>query len=249
MTPPLAVLFDLDGTLVDTEPYWLAAERALVTSFGGTWTGAHAEALIGASLPAIAARLRANGVQLASSVIADRLHAEVLRECRRGIPWRPGARELIAALVADAVPCGLVTMSYRPLALVVSGALPRGSFATVVTGEEVELGKPDPAAYRLAAHRLGVSPTRCVAIEDSPTGVAAAEAAGCLVVAVPHHVPIEPVPGRLVVNSLADLTIAGRPDPMYSPLAVDRDLNRCFRWSLASANLGPLHQEARPWRA
>ena len=209
MTSPLAVLFDLDGTLVDTEPYWLAAERALITSFGGTWTDAHTEALIGAALPAIAAVLRANRVELAPDVIADRLHAEVLRECRRGIPWRPGARELIAALLADAVPCGLVTMSYRPLALAVTSALPRGCFATVVTGEDVEDGKPDPAAYRLAAHRLGVSPEQCVAIEDSPTGIASAESAGCLVVAVPHHVPIEPARGRVVVDSLADLTVTG----------------------------------------
>jgi HAD superfamily hydrolase (TIGR01509 family) len=210
VTPlPAAVLFDLDGTLVDTEPYWLAAERALLASFGGTWTDAHPKALVGAALPAIAAILQANGVELETDVIADRLHAEVIRGCRRGIPWRPGARELIAALLADAVPCGLVTMSYRSLALVVAKALPRGSFATVVSGEEIADGKPDPAAYRLAARRLGVSPEQCVAIEDSPTGVAAAEAAGCLVIAVPHHVPIEPAPGRLVVGSLADLTVAG----------------------------------------
>jgi beta-phosphoglucomutase-like phosphatase (HAD superfamily) len=99
-------------------------------------------------------------------------------------------------------------MSYLRLAETITKALPAGTFATLVTGDQVSDGKPHPEAYLLAAERLGAEPARCVAIEDSPTGIAAAEAAGCVVVAVPHHVPIEPAPGRAIVSSLADLSVA-----------------------------------------
>jgi beta-phosphoglucomutase-like phosphatase (HAD superfamily) len=86
-------------------------------------------------------------------------------------------------------------------------AVAPSEFAVVVTGDEVLDGKPDPEAYLTAAARLGADPRRCVAIEDSPTGIASAEAAGCVVVAIPHHVPIEPAPTRTLVPSLADLSL------------------------------------------
>jgi HAD superfamily hydrolase (TIGR01509 family) len=198
----------MDGTIVDTEPYWIAAEYALVRAHGGTWSDAHAHALVGNALPASAAYIREHGgVDLAPEQIVELLLDDVVTAARTAMPWRPGARELLAETVAAGVPCALVTMSYGRLADAVVEALPAGSFAAVVTGDQVLDGKPHPEAYLTAAARLGVDPARCVAIEDSPTGVASAEAAGCAVVAVPHHVPLDPAPGRTIVSSLAGLRL------------------------------------------
>ena len=108
----------------------------------------------------------------------------------------------------DGVPCALVTMSYARLAAAVTAQLPPGTFAAVVTGDQVRHGKPDPEAYLTAAARLGVPPGDCLAIEDSPAGVASAEAAGTAVVAVPHVVPVPPGPGHVLVPTLAGTTVA-----------------------------------------
>jgi HAD superfamily hydrolase (TIGR01509 family) len=203
-----AVLFDMDGTIVDTEPYWIAAEYELVESHGGRWSDDLALSLVGNALPASAEIIRSHGVDMPADALVEHLLAEVIRECERVIPWRPGARRLLAELGAAGIPCALVTMSYLSLAETVTKALPDGTFATLVTGDQVTDGKPHPEAYLLAAERLGADPTRCIAVEDSPTGIASAEAAGCTVVAVPHHVPIPPAPGRTVVESLGELTVS-----------------------------------------
>jgi HAD superfamily hydrolase (TIGR01509 family) len=202
-----AVLFDMDGTLVDTEPYWIAAEYALVESYGGTWNDAHAHALVGNALLTAADYIREHGgVPLASPDIVDRLLDDVVTAAERAMPWRPGAVALLAELRAAAVPCAMVTMSYDRFASAVVNALPPGTFDAVVTGDQVLDGKPHPEAYLTAAARLGVEPGRCVAIEDSPTGIASAEAAGCVVIAIPHSVPIERSATRTTVESLVDLT-------------------------------------------
>jgi HAD superfamily hydrolase (TIGR01509 family) len=203
-----AVLFDMDGTLVDTEPYWIAAEYALVESFGGTWTDQHAHALVGNALLDSAVYIRKHGgVDLDPPVIVERLLDEVVIAAQAEIPWRPGARELLAEVAERGIPCALVTMSYARLAETMTDQLPPGTFAAVVTGDQVNDGKPHPEAYLTAAARLGADPVYCVAIEDSPTGVASAEAAGCVVVGVPHHVKIEAAPGRAIVDSLTSLHV------------------------------------------
>lgn len=204
---PAAVLWDQDGTLIDSEPYWIAAEFALVDQHGGTWSHEQALGLIGNSLPASAAVLKAAGVALSESEILEFLIDYVIAAIRREMPWRPGARELLEQVRAAGIPTALVTASYRRLAEVVAEQT-GGLLNVVVAGDDVARGKPDPECYQRAAELLGAAPSDCVAIEDSPSGLSAALAAGCVTVGVPCMVPIEPRPRLRVVDSLTDLNLA-----------------------------------------
>ncbi len=209
MTFPAAVLWDMDGTLVDTEPYWFDMEFELVAEFEGTWTDADAHSLVGFDLLDSAHELRIRGgVQLEPVQVVERLLDGVVRRVADRLPWRPGAPELLAECVVAAVPCVLVTMSWRRLADAVIASAPAGSFVASVTGDEVRNGKPDPEPYLAAAAALGVDPATCVAIEDSPTGVASALAAGCATLGVPHVVPLAAAPGLTLVDSLVGVDLA-----------------------------------------
>lgn len=207
LSPPAAVLWDMDGTLIDTEPCWIAAEEQLVRSFGGTWSQEDAERLIGVALLDAAVVFQEAGVDLEPLEIALRLTETVIGMLPTAT-FQPGALELLAELSAAGVPSALVTASYRPMVDAVVALTPPGSFAVVVTGDEVEVGKPDPLPYLRAAELLGVDPTHCVAIEDSPPGITAALASGARTLGVPHQVPVPPRPGLSRAASLADVTLA-----------------------------------------
>ncbi|MEE6280808.1 HAD family hydrolase [Georgenia sunbinii] len=206
---PQAVLWDMDGTLVDTEPYWIGSEIALAEEHGGSWSHEQALRLVGHSITTSARILRDEaGVQGTDDEIATTLVGRVADRVRTdGPPWRPGARELLDALREAGVPCALVTMSYTELAAAVLDTLPAGTFAAVVTGDEVVQGKPHPEPYLTAAARLGVDITACVAIEDSPPGVASAEAAGAATIAVPLMIDIPAAPGRSLLRTLEGVTL------------------------------------------
>ncbi|MFL6105356.1 MAG: HAD family hydrolase [Marmoricola sp.] len=210
---PAAVLFDMDGTLVDTEPYWIETEFNLVAEFGGTWSMEHALNLVGNDLLVSGAYIREHGgVDLDPAEIVDRLLDGVVSRVRHQVPWQPGARELLTELNLAGVPCGLVTMSWQRFVTPILEALPPSSFATVVTGDRVELGKPHPEPYLLAAAELGVDPSDCLAIEDSNTGAKSAEAAGCTVLVVPNHVPVLEGERRVFRDSLAGLEVSALGD-------------------------------------
>ena len=208
---PAAVLWDMDGTLVDTEPYWFAAERDLVEEFGeGDWPDEMAEQMVGFDLLDGAAFLQRHAaVDLPAEEIVDRLLDGVVARLHRTIPWQPGARELLADLNEAGIPCALVTMSWRRFVDPVMAALPADSFVGVITGDEVPLGegKPHPTPYLLGAEACGADPRDCVAIEDSPTGARSALAAGCRVLAVPNVKAPEPAPGLTLVDSLEPIRI------------------------------------------
>jgi HAD superfamily hydrolase (TIGR01509 family) len=207
---PAAVLWDLDGTLVDTEPYWMAEEHHLVEEHGGTWTDEQAKSLVGNDLLTSARYIKEHGrLPLAPQEIVRMMLVGMVQRMRAHVPWRPGARELLEGLAAAGVPCALVTMSYTTLAEAFTQTLPAGTFGAVVTGDTVGRGKPHPEPYLRAAELLGVDPARCLAVEDSPTGVASAEAAGVPTLVVPHVVAVPPAPGRSRVLSLAEV---GLPD-------------------------------------
>ncbi len=204
-----AVLFDMDGTLCDTEPAWMAAEFSLADTYGAEWTAEDGLQLVGNELLASGVIIkRRMKLELSPEDIVAALVTSVEASLRTdGVTWRPGAVELLAKCNTAGLLTGLVTMSYRGLVEAVVGALPVGRFDAVVTGEDVVRGKPAPDAYLLAADRLGVEASACVAIEDSPTGAASAEAAGCLVIGVPHQVEIPTGPKRRHLASLAGCTV------------------------------------------
>jgi HAD superfamily hydrolase (TIGR01509 family) len=199
----------MDGTLVDTEPYWIEEEYALVEEYGGTWSREHALHLVGNDLLLSGEYIREHGgVPLEPAQIVERLLDGVIAHIRRRVPWRPGAVELLAHLRAADVPCGLVTMSYERFVAPVLDALPDGAFAAVVTGDAVTVGKPHPEPYLTAAALLGVEPAACVAIEDSNTGAKSAVAAGCTVLVVPNHVPVLEGERRVFRDTLVGLDVA-----------------------------------------
>jgi len=182
----------MDGTIIDSEPYWMIAETALVQSWGGSWSDELGLSLVGMGLHTSAKVLQDHGVNLPSLEIIDILTTSVMEQVRRDVPWRPGARELLIELRELAVPTALVTMSFRSLADLVVESLGFSAFDVVVTGDDVELPKPHPEAYITAARELGVPIERCVAIEDSLPGVASAIASGAVTISVPHVVAVPP---------------------------------------------------------
>ena len=205
-----AVLWDMDGTRVDTEPYWFECEFELVDEFDGTWGPDDARSIIGFDLIDGAIELRdRGGVRLEPEQIVQRLLDGVIERVETRLPWMPGAAELLADCKAEGIPCALVTMSWRRLANAAIASSPVGSFSASVAGDEVERGKPNPEPYMAAAAALGVAPRDCVAIEDSPTGAASALAAGCATLGVPHVVPLASAVGLTVVDSLVGVDING----------------------------------------
>jgi HAD superfamily hydrolase (TIGR01509 family) len=216
-TTPAAVLWDMDGTLVDTEPYWVDVEFDLAEQYGGTWSHELATELVGNDLIASGRFIRKHmGIDLTPEEIVERLLDGVIARVLTEVPWRPGARELLEQCREEGVPCALVTMSYERFVAPILAQLPAGSFRVVVTGDAVSRGKPDPEPYLTAARLLAVDPADCVAIEDSDTGATSAAAAGCQVLVVPHYVEVPPGAGRTFRETLVGLTPADltrQPEP------------------------------------
>jgi HAD superfamily hydrolase (TIGR01509 family) len=197
----------MDGTLVDTEPYWIAAEFDLAQRHGVQWTHDDALSLVGKDL-LVAGRImrERTGMNLSPEHIVDDLLDGVVARVRANVPWRPGALELLEVLRGVNVPCGLVTMSYQRFVAPILEHLSPETFRVVVTGDAIRLGKPHPEPYLTAAAALGVDPKDCLAIEDSTTGVTSAETAGCRVLVVPNHVAVAEAPGRVFRETLTGLT-------------------------------------------
>lgn len=211
MTGPAAVLWDMDGLLVDTEPVWTVAEEELAARLGGTWSTELKARIVGTRLdvavPTILAHYGADTSPDAVAEASTWLLSRMVELFATSVTPLPGAVELLAALAARDVPMALVSSSYRSL---VDAVLRHGfgPFATTLAGDEVVHGKPDPEPYLTAAARLGVDPARCVVLEDSAAGVRSGLAAGCAVVGVPSvaGVRFAPHPRLAVRTSLTDLS-------------------------------------------
>ena len=214
MRLPAAVLWDMDGTLVDTEPYWVESEFEIIEEHGGTWSHEHAMNLVGNDLLDSGRYIAAHsGIDLAPALIVEELLDRVVARIAQEVPWRPGALDLLRDLRARGVRCALVTMSYQRFVDPILAILPAGTFEVVVTGDTVTRGKPHPEPYEKAAAILGVAPEDTVAIEDSNTGARSAEAAGCTVLVVQNHVPVAPGVRRVFVDTLEGMTVADLPVP------------------------------------
>jgi HAD superfamily hydrolase (TIGR01509 family) len=207
----VAVLFDMDGLLVNSEPLWLEAEMATMARLGvvpaeAGWTEEEQLQLLGCSLDRTVDYLLARATRPATAaVVGEWLMSDLAERVRRaGVPVQPGARKLLAEVADAGLPHALVTSSERPFmdAVLASTGM---QFDVLVCADDVTATKPDPEPYLLAARLVGVQPSDCIVLEDSPNGVASAEAAGCRVIAVPSEVPIGHAPGRMVVRSLREL--------------------------------------------
>lgn len=210
MKLPSAVLFDLDGTLVDTEPLWLTGQRRLAETHGTHWDPRVGHEIVGVGLLEGAELLaKYTGVNWEPAAIVDYLidfvRAGMLQQ---RLEWFPGVPDFFSLLQRLQIPAAIVTSSYRSLAEVVVEAAPLGLFSTVVSGDEVVNAKPHPEPYLTAATHLDVAIGRCLVIEDSPPGVASGLAAGAMTVAIPKVIPIPPASGLSRLRSAEELTEA-----------------------------------------
>lgn len=205
----IGVLWDMDGTLVDTEPLWMAAETELVSSFGGVWTHENAMACVGKGLDDSSAIIQAAGVRLSIDEITrwltDHVKAHLNPET---MPWRAGARELLESLRIAGVPTALVTMSLHDMASHVADQLGFVGFDAIIAGDDVEHAKPHPDPYLRGAAAIGVPIQDCVAFEDSNIGLNSAIASGACAIAIPWIVQIEDQPGFVEWDTLAGRTVA-----------------------------------------
>jgi len=182
-----AVIFDLDGVLIDSERVWASAREQLVRERGGTWHSDAVRAMMGMSSPEWSRYMHQElGLAMAPEQIAHEVVRRLERIYRERLPLMPGAHDAVASL-ASRWRLGLASSANRPIIeLVLELADMRALFAATVSAEEVSRGKPAPEVYLEAARRLGAAPSRCAAIEDSTNGLRAADAAGMVLIALPN---------------------------------------------------------------
>ena len=203
-----AVFLDMDGTLVDTEGFWWDAEVAVFADLGHRLDEAWRDVVVGGPMTRSAGYLiEATGADITLAELTVLLNERFEDRIGRDVPLMPGAARLLAELATHNVPTALVSASHRRIIDRVLASLGPQYFALSVAGDEVPRTKPHPDPYLLAARGLGAEPARCAVIEDTATGVAAAEAAGCRVVAVPSVAPIAPADGRVIVRSLEEVDL------------------------------------------
>ncbi|MCK0440732.1 HAD family phosphatase [Gordonia alkaliphila] len=208
---PKAVLWDMDGTLLDTEPIWDEAMEALAVRHGVVMTPELRMATLGNnSVDALtkvydAARLPESGRDFDGDEAW--MIALVVELFARALPWRPGAVAVLDMVAAADIPMLLVTNTMREVADIAIGTIGADRFVATVCGDEVEFGKPAPDIYLRAAELVGAHPGDCLAIEDSPTGAAAAHAAGVPHLVVPSQIPVVPAGRRVFRDTLAGLSL------------------------------------------
>jgi len=196
MSKPAAVLFDMDGTLIDSEPVWFETEVGLLAELGYELGPEHSPYVLGQpNEVACKYLLNVSGLPLTWQELSARIEAAMVPILSQGVELLPGVKELLVELAAAGVPTALVSASPRSIVDACLGGIGADFFRHTVSGNDVARAKPDPEPYLLAARLLGVPPQDCVVIEDSPIGTASGAAAGCRVLSVPHAgTPIAPHP-------------------------------------------------------
>jgi len=203
-----AVFLDMDGTLVDTEGFWWDVEVEVFADLGHRLDEAWREVVVGGPMTRSAGYLiEATGADVTLDELTVLLNDRFEKRIGRGVPLMPGAARLLAELRRHEIPTALVSASHRRIIDRVLDSVGHHHFGLTVAGDEVSRTKPHPEPYLTAAHGFGADPRFCAVVEDTATGVAAAEAAGCRVVAVPSVSPIAPAEGRAVVRSLEEVNL------------------------------------------
>ncbi|MSZ53189.1 MAG: HAD-IA family hydrolase [Actinobacteria bacterium] len=206
---PAAVLWDMDGTLIDSEPYWLKSEGAFAKANNSSWTEQDGLSLVGMSLYDSSKIIKERvGSDLEPEQIIEHLTDGVAAQLKQEIFWRPGARELLVLLRKKRIKTALVTMSMHRMAKQVADSIGFDAFDVIVAGDDVRQGKPHPEPYLKAAELLGEKPEDCVAFEDSLTGLRSAEAANTKAVGVKNIVEIPIETGRILWPTLEGVTMA-----------------------------------------
>ncbi len=218
---PQAILWDMDGTIVDSEEYWITAEIELVELFGGVWTHQDGMELVGNGLPTTAEKLQRHGVALSIDEIIQALTNRVLEQLEVTVPWRPGALDLIHQFHSAGIPQALVTMSIERMARSVVALIPGLPLTEVVAGDNVINSKPHPEAFLQAADKLDVDINRCVAFEDSPSGCHAAHSSGAVTIGVEYLVPLSGIPTHITLNTLVGVTA----DQVFDIFSAERGLS------------------------
>lgn len=207
--PPDAVLFDMDGTLIDSEPIWFDTEVAILADHGFMLGREHWIKVLGQpNEVAVRYLLEVSGVPLTPRQLNERIEEAMAARLGAGIELMAGAKELFTELEAAGIPCALVSASSRHIIEASLGSIGAHHFRLTVSGDDVVHGKPHPEPYLTAARLLGVDPARCAVIEDSPNGTRSGAAAGSRVLAIPHAAPIDPHPLITVAGSLAEVNLA-----------------------------------------
>lgn len=208
-SPLQAVLLDMDGTLVDTENFWWDAEVEAFAELGHELHEEWRSVVVGGPMSRSAGFLiEATAADIELEELSALLNRKFVERLERGVELMPGAGRLLAELVAHDIPAALVSASHRVVVDRMLMSLGRENFSLTLAGDELPRTKPHPDPYLTAAARLGADPARCAVLEDTATGVASAEAAGCPVVAVPSVAPIQPALGRTVVGSLEEVSLS-----------------------------------------
>ncbi|MFI5606739.1 HAD family hydrolase [Amycolatopsis sp. NPDC051903] len=207
-----AVLWDMDGTLVDSEKLWDVALYECAEALGGTLSEEQRMTLVGSNMDATATYLlEVTGRDVTPESVAETgvwIRGRTAGLFDDALPWRPGAREALAAVKAAGLPSALVTSTERALTELALNTIGREFFDVTVCGDEVDgLNKPHPRPYLKAAELLGVPPRRCVAVEDSPPGAESAARAGCAVLVIPNDVEVPEGERRVFRGSLVGVDV------------------------------------------
>ena len=201
-----AVLFDMDGTLINSEPYLLIAETALMARYDHQWTDEDQAYCLGGPLPKVGAYMSNLAAQVHDAIyFENELVRLVAEQFTLGLEFMPGAQELVQDLMESQVPMALVSASPRLLVDSAIDLLPPGTFITSISNQDVKVSKPDPESYLKAAAHLGVDITRCLVLEDSRTGISAGLASGAIVIGIPHLITYPPTPRLHIRQDLVGL--------------------------------------------
>jgi len=199
----------MDGLSVDTEPMWLQTEVELANEYGADWSLADQAHCLGGPMSKVGIHLadKSNRPDLAEW-FSDEMVRRMAQRCSQGVGFMPGVEVLLKEILELGIPVGLVSASPRPIVDAVLNGLGKSYYQFSISASDVIRSKPFPDPYLLAADKLNVDISECIVLEDSATGVASATAAGAYVVAVPHLVPIDVEPRRIVLKTLENVTVA-----------------------------------------